>query len=257
MESLPKAERVRALQTLGVWCQMELTGTEPPKSVLERLNFNSIEAMRIQLTNWRFPGWLTSRVATGEQNDRRRKPKGGGGNKSELPPAVAANHLFESAIERLQKAAGQLHLRKDYRQDGRVVSEQSVSLLQNMAQDPGYGYLIAPPDAEPNEDGWVEYTLAEAHRLEPAGARRYPDEQLADLIGAALLSGESADELLDALCPGAEDKVREKAHRLLEGKDGLKPRARQIASLMRGGECQPGGTRCSLVYSGAAPLPRA
>jgi hypothetical protein len=92
MESLPKSERVRALQTLGVWCQMELTGTEPPKSVLEGLNFNSIKAMRIQIANWGFPGWLTS------QNDRRRKVKGGAGNKSELPPAVAANHPFESAI---------------------------------------------------------------------------------------------------------------------------------------------------------------
>jgi hypothetical protein len=123
MESLPKSERVRALQTLGVWCQMELTGTEPPKSVLEGLNFNSIEAMRIQIANWGFPGWLTS------QNNRRRKVKEGAGNKSELPPAVAAIHHFESAIERLQKAAGQLPLRKDYRQDGLVVSEQIRGLL--------------------------------------------------------------------------------------------------------------------------------
>jgi hypothetical protein len=214
---------------------MELTGKEPPKDVLESLNFESIEAMRIQLSNWGLPGWLMSWATTGEQNDRRRKAKEGGGNKVELPPAVAAHRLFEAAIERLQKATRQLPLRKDHRQDGRIVSERSVPFLEDLWQSAGYNYLIAPPDAEPNEHGWVRYTGAEAHRLEPAGARRYPDEQLAALIGAALLSGESADELLDTLRPGADDKVRKKAHRLLEGKDGLKPRARQIASLMRGG----------------------
>jgi hypothetical protein len=32
-----------------------------------------------------------------------------------------------------------------------------------------------------------------------------------------------------------DDTVREKVRRLLDGKDGLKPRARQIASVMRGG----------------------
>ena len=59
MTSLPKPERDRALQTFGVWCQMELTGTEPPKAVLELLNFDSIEAVRTQLSNWRVPDRVT------------------------------------------------------------------------------------------------------------------------------------------------------------------------------------------------------
>jgi hypothetical protein len=202
MGSLSKWEREKAFSAILFWCRSELIGIEPDQHVLEKLGFGSVEAMRIQLKNWGLPGWFT-----GEQTDRRRKAKGGGGSKSELPPAVAAHRLFEAAIERLQKAASQLPLRKDYRQDGRIVSEQSVPLLESMEQGPGYGYLTAPPDTEPDEHGWVRHTLAEAYRLEPAGAGRYPDEQEAALIGAALLSGESADDLLDALRPGATFRV--------------------------------------------------
>jgi hypothetical protein len=185
--------------------------------------------MRIQLSNWGLPGWLTNR------DDRRRKVKAHGGNKSELPSAATAHRLIEAAIEKLKKAARQLPHRKDYRQDGWIVSELSVPWLENVEKDAGYSYLIPPPDAEPDDHGDVVFNLLEAHRLEFAGVGRYPDEQQAALIGAALLAGESADELLDALRRDADDKVRKEVHRLVEGKDGLKRRAKQIASLMRGG----------------------
>ena len=109
-------------------------------------------------------------------------------------------------------------LRRDYRQDGHVVSELSGPLLEHVGhdpdvgRDPGYSPLMPPPDAEPDEHGEIEFTLAEAHRLEAAGAGRYPNEQAAALIGSTLLFGESVDELLDLLRPGADDKVREEVH---------------------------------------------
>jgi hypothetical protein len=138
-------------------------------------------------------------------------------------------------MESFQKAIKQLPLRRDYRQGGHVVSELSVPFLDNSAEDPGYTYVIAPPDAEPNEHGETKFTLAEAHLLVPAGAGRFPDEQYAAVIGATVLFGESVDELLDLMRPGADDETREKVHQFVEGKDGLKRRAKQIASIMRGG----------------------
>jgi len=201
----------------------------PEDEVAKKAQFDSVEDMHFQLKRWRLPGLVPSSQA------KRRKVKGGGGNKSELPRLTAAHHLFEAAIEGFQRAIKQLPLRRDYRQDGHVVSELSGPLLEHVGHDPGYSPLIPPPDAEPDEHGDIDFTLAEGHRLEAAGAGRYPNEQVAALIGATLLSGESADELLDLLRPGADDKVREKIHHLIEGKDGLKRRARQIASIMRGG----------------------
>jgi hypothetical protein len=64
MGSVPRAERVRAPQALGLWCEMQLKGTEPPKDILEKLNFNSIEGMEIQLDNWKLrEGLLDRRVS--------------------------------------------------------------------------------------------------------------------------------------------------------------------------------------------------
>ena len=99
MDSLPNQERVRALQALGVWCQMELTGTEPPKAVLERLNFDSVEGMKIQLNNWGLPISLTH-PDRGTEKPKSPKPPAperkarSTGPITELPPASNAIPLF-------------------------------------------------------------------------------------------------------------------------------------------------------------------
>jgi hypothetical protein len=56
MGSVPREERVRALQALGLWCQMELMGTEPPQEVLEKLDFNSIEGNGNPIRQLEAPG---------------------------------------------------------------------------------------------------------------------------------------------------------------------------------------------------------
>jgi hypothetical protein len=61
MGNVPRAERIRALQALGLWCRMELTGTEPPEEYLEKLNFKSVKGMEIQLDNWRLREGLLDR----------------------------------------------------------------------------------------------------------------------------------------------------------------------------------------------------
>jgi hypothetical protein len=70
MEGVPKAERIRALQALGLWCQMELTGTKPRPEILEELNFNSVEGMEIQLDNWKLRERLLDRESETRQGQK-------------------------------------------------------------------------------------------------------------------------------------------------------------------------------------------
>ena len=70
MGGVPRAERVRALKALGLWCRMELTGTEPPPEYLEKLNFNSVEGMEIQLDNWKLRERLLDRESETRQGQK-------------------------------------------------------------------------------------------------------------------------------------------------------------------------------------------
>jgi hypothetical protein len=182
IDSLPKDAREDAYWKISVIGL--LRGKRfPEDEVAKKAQFDSVEDMHFQLKRWRLPGLVPSPQA------KRRKIKGGGGNKSELPSLTAAHHLFVAAIKSFQRAIKQLPLRRDCRQDGHVVSELSGPLLEHAGHDPGYNPLIPPPDAEPDEHGDIVFILAEAHRSEAAGAGRYPNEQVAALIGATLLSG--------------------------------------------------------------------
>ena len=192
-------------------CAFRSQGLEEP-DVAKKAHFDSVEDMNFRLRRWGLPGLVRNPAGGSTPQAKQRKVNGGDGNRTELPPAAAAHHLFESAMERFRRASKQLPLRRDYRQDGHVVSELSVPLLDNSAEDPGYTYVIAPPDAEPNEHGETKFTLAEAHILVPAGAGRFPEEQYAAVIGTTVLFGESVDELLDLMRPGADDETRKKVY---------------------------------------------
>jgi hypothetical protein len=238
VESIQKTPDRRVLRYLEFYTKR--LNELPPEEIAASYHFDSPTELYRTLKNDGFPvcevcGATPVKVDHCAPSKPRRNLNTSTGQRQELPPMVAAHYLFEAGIERSRKLTGQLLARKDYRQDGLIVSELRAPLLEPVEQEAGRSYVIQPPDAEPDEHGSVEFTLAEAYRLVPAGGGRYPDEQIAGLIGSTVLSGESADELLDTLRPGADDKVRQKVHRLVEGKDGLKARARQIASIMRGG----------------------
>jgi hypothetical protein len=110
------------------------------------------------------------------------------------------------------------------------------------ALEPGenYAYLEAPPDAKPDEHGGVSFTPDQAYRRVAGGASRHPDDGLVAAIAAALLTGTTTDQLLDALQLEPTQETREAARVLLEGntastrKDSFKNKARQIAALIRG-----------------------
>jgi hypothetical protein len=200
---------------------MELSGTEPPKAVLESLNFDSVEAMRVQLANWGAPDWMTR----GEPKDEsKRKARQGTGERVELPPAKEAIPLFNEALDELREAIEQLEGRKEYFQDERFVVETHV-------QGPAY-------------DGgeWVEFKGAFA-----GGGQQSPPEPLTTLIAVYVLAGLPLEPLLSTLNREPEEVDRDKLDLNIEGKStskghtpGLKSKARHVARLVRGGTLRGG-----------------
>jgi hypothetical protein len=164
----------------------------------------------------------------------------GSGPATDLPPAANAMSIFQRAIKELSVFVERLPSRKEHRQGERYVVSYAKPLLE--APEPGedYGYLESPPDAEPDEHGTTSFTLDQAYRRVAGGASRHPDDGLTAAIAAALLTGTSTDELLDALHPNPTPEIRERARVLFEGdtvptrRDSLQNRAGQIAALIRG-----------------------
>jgi hypothetical protein len=239
MGSVAKPDRQRMLKVLAFWCVYSLEDEEPDDSVLEKLGFGSVDAMRIQLGNWEVPDWVTEKAPTVEDA---RAPKHapdekrarGSGETKDLPPAANATSIFRGAIEKLSVIVERLPSRKEQRQGNRFVVSYAKSLWE--PQEPGeeYGYLEAPPDAEPDEDGNVSFTGDQIYRRVAGGASRIPDDGLTAAIAAAVLTGATTDELIDVLQDAPPQWHRKKARELVEGKDGLKNRAGQLAALMRG-----------------------
>jgi hypothetical protein len=239
MESVAKPDRQRMLKALAFWCFYALEDEEPDDSVLEKLGFGSVDAMRIQLGNWEVPDWATEKTPTvkdakapnhapGEKKAR------GSGEITDLPPAANAMSIFRGAIEKLSVFVERLPSRKEQRQGNRFVVSYAKPFWEPPEPGEEYGYLEAPPDAEPDEDGNVSFTGGQAYRRVAGGASRFTDDGLTAAIAAAILTGATTDELIDVLQDAPAQGDRKKARELVEGKDGLKKRAGQLAALMRG-----------------------
>jgi hypothetical protein len=248
MSSLPKQERVRALQALGVWCQMELTGTEPPKAVLESLNFKSVDGMKIQLNNWGLPKSLTH-PDRGTEKPKPPKPPPperearSSGPVTELPPASNAMPLFAEKLKALAYGNEDLVHRKEKLQGGLFAQS---AIYTDPAYVPRHNYsdeewkdLCELYDLDPEDTGFWE-TDKKSWSL--GRGTWAPQEPLPALIATYVLMEGEIEPLLEALYPGTPtEEVVEKIRKRIEGKkgtdgqDGLKVLARQLARLVRGG----------------------
>ena len=240
MGSVPKAERVRALQTLGLWCHMELTGTKPPEEYLEKLNFKSVKGMEIQLDNWRLREGLLDRESETPPAKKKRPKKNpprlrNAGPRKDLPSAANAADLFKERLDALR---------------------EDVELLEHINEGL-YGKYFGRTNVERASvlDGghWTDDAVVSL----PGTVARSPSEIEVTLIGVYALAGGRMDLLLEKLRlePSSVDaKTREKIRQCIEGsradrdkKDGLKVLTRQLATWVRGGEVPAVGRRGLLV----------
>jgi hypothetical protein len=225
MTGLSEQQYQDALLRIGMLCELRRRNVRE-EEVAERLQFGGVEAMHVQLANWDLPPWLIGEAPSSESDKTER---GAGTTREEpveLPPAYDALPLFHRALQKLDRAIGDLENRKEYLQDGRFVAHEST------------GPAYSP------ETGIEERTLTI-----PLGGQQAPSEPLPALIGAYFLADEPLEPLLEKLNQWPQSVDKEQIQRLIEGgktaqghKRGLKSIVGMIARGIRGGAIRGGAT---------------
>ncbi len=241
MESLPSPheqhEAFEKLIKLRFW---RLEGESEEYIATQRLGFNSAEHMYQQLKKLEWPDWA---VYPEPRFPESKEPKArGGGDRRSLRPAAEAADIFEDVVHKLSVFLERLPLRREYWQGRRFVLTKARPYLEVPEPSENTGYAEAPPDALPDEEGHITFTLDESCVRVPGGAARYPDDEFTAAVTAALLTGTSTDELLDALQDNPTHEVRQKARIQGEGdagkpstvRDSLKSTAGRMAALIWG-----------------------
>ena len=59
MTGVSKQDRERAFRAAAIWCMAQAQDIELKQSIVEELEFGSIEAMRAQLSKWGVPDGIT------------------------------------------------------------------------------------------------------------------------------------------------------------------------------------------------------
>jgi hypothetical protein len=220
MESLSGSDRDYALRQVAFVSAARKEGYTEDE-VAGKAGYRGSGHMRQELELWGFPTWFI-------EGDAPPKPKAeqagqptplarGTGPIKELPPASNAMPLFREKLEALAQANEDLRYRKEKWQGGRF----HQSSLNTRSKIWGLG-----------------------------GGTPAPQAPLPALIATYVLLDGEIDPLLDALYPGTPPAdVVEKIRKRIEDKksavteDGLKALARQLASLVRGGEVGKGRDR--------------
>jgi hypothetical protein len=226
MASVSNQERERALKAVAFWCISQVKGVEPEENVLKELGFGSVEAMHKQLANWGLPDWLAGGAPnSSEQDEQERRARTASEEPTELPAAYSALPLFYGALQKLNRAIGDLENRKEYLQNGRFVVQEDVSQRSGPVMD-------------------VQETLKI-----PLGGQQTPLEPLPALIAAYFLADEPLKPLLEKLNKRPETVDKEQIRKLIEGEKtpnghirGLKSVADLIARGVRGGKIRASRT---------------
>jgi hypothetical protein len=180
-----------------------------------------------------------------------RRARRGTGEAIELPPAKRAENLFQSAIEKMEKALWTLPSRKEIYRDERF---DTISDHPNASTT---YYRDIYPHGEVGDEEWRK--LCERHGQDPSvdhffvpvapiatseGAPQVPPEPLPELIALYVLAEEPLDPLLEALHP---DPSEAKQERLEQAVEELWHKAGQLATLVRGGIIRRGPSTGDLL----------
>jgi hypothetical protein len=162
-------------------------------------------------------------------------------DQQDIPRASKAQELFWPVVAALEEAVEDLPFHRQHYQDGRFVASyhQPGTLIVDRAHVPAkvWEQLCTTH----NEDPTVDRIFVSGSALNKAfGGSRNPPEPMTTLIVMYLLADEPLEPLLRALHRDLPNAKLEKIERLLDGKDGLRRRANEIASLVCGGKAGRG-----------------
>ncbi len=199
----------------------------PEEEIAKELEFGSVEAMHIQLANWGLPDWLSGATPKSSKPDKpTRRGQSTTEEPTELPPAHSAALLFNQALQKLNRAIGDLDKRKEYLQNGRFVAQEDTA-----------------------QGDWPQKGIEDGTLTVPLGGQQMPLGPLPGLISAYILADEPLEPLLEKLNTRPETVDKEQIQALIEGKKtskghvrGLKSIAGLIARGVRGGEIRGGPT---------------
>jgi hypothetical protein len=226
MGSLSKVEQEKAMTTAALLYTKRRNGTHSEEEIADSLNFGSVEHMYHQLKGWDFPDWLV--YANPPKPPR--EPRSSEDRGDLLPSRDEAQELFQPLVDALQYGVDQLDLRKEYRQGGHFVSAdvQAGSVLdaRKLTRDALQKGLEKLPKGAYN---WREGTA-----VFPGGASPWPPEPLTTLIALYALAEEPLKPLVEALHRDLSRVDWGSIEKCVEGKDGLRRRARQLAALVCG-----------------------
>lgn len=206
--------------------------------------------MRQELEQWGFPAWFIEGdppLKPSKPAPRERVGRGSGPVK-ELPQASNATPLFREKLEALTQGNEDLRYRKEKLQGGRfqqsAVYTDPVYLKRDLMSAEEWKSICEQFGMDPEADNFLD---KRAKTWSLGDGTPTPQAPLPALIAVYVLMEGDLEPLLDALYPGVPPpEVRNQIRTFVEGKknddkrDGLKTVARQLATLVRGGEVGKG-----------------
>jgi hypothetical protein len=251
MSSLAGPDRKRALEATIRWCLRELQDLPIQDEQLEKLNFGSLEAMRVQLRNWDLPEWLIGDSPfVGE-----RQARGAEGDRVELPKATNILPIFRKMLEELGREFAYLPRRKEYIQDGRFIVGEEWATGREVPQERQAifrryyrGEHMTPEEwrawcaqrgLDAEGDDAYEWVAPPA----PRGGGPGPPEPWVSLCALYFIRGGDPEELMDLVHPDPENAPREKITGTGTTKGiarRLREEARRSATAVRGGDVRTG-----------------
>lgn len=183
----------------------------------------------------------------GEEKPKERNARAGNKNSQArpLPPASSAAVLFREALEKLARELDELEHRRETHAGGRFVETdvyQAAGLMihRESVTSEYWEELHERYGEEAFNEAGDRFWQPSVQATEPRGGDVSPTWPLPALIATYLLSGEPLEPLLRSLHPDPRDIDPKKMYtyiegrKKLDGRDGLKVLAQQVAALVRG-----------------------
>ncbi len=248
IDSLPRDNRERAYWQVSAICVLRGKGL-PEDQVAEGAGFDSVEDMYFRLNRWGLSGLLPLEEESEKTQKTvpERKARGSGPVVG-LPPADTATPLFREKLEVLIRGTEELKHRKEKLQGKRFVQSSMytapVCYFREAMSDEQWQSLSEHYGFQPDVDRFLS---SDVFTWSLGEGTLTPQAPLPALIAVYVLMEGELESLLEALYPGTPTAdVLEKIRKKVEGKkssdkqDGLKALARQLATLVRGGDLDRG-----------------